>query len=108
MTDGDERRKLILDQKTKKKISIKAISGREKKTRVKRSQKKTLGQPVNTTGRKTLGTGAAASGGDHRDRPSRGGAMWKLWRRLGFWTGWTDTMLEERERDCCEIRWMYY
>ena len=35
-------------------------------------EKDSLGQPINMTGGRTLGTGCAAPGGDHGDRPPRG------------------------------------
>ena len=61
MTNDGERRKPILDRKTKKETPIKTTGEKKKKkSGSKDREKDSLGQPVDTTGGRTLGTGGAA------------------------------------------------
>ena len=70
----------------------------EIKTQSKGSEKDSLGQPVNTTGGRTLGMGCAAPGGGHGGRPPQGrragaeAVTARVYDRLAI-----DTMLERRE-----------
>ena len=83
MTNDGERRKPILDRKTKKETPTKATGEREKPGSKDR-KKDSLGQPVDTTGGRTLGTGGAAPGDGHGGRPPRGRRASAEAARLGF------------------------
>ena len=91
---GGGRRKPINYRSKKQKEKHRSTTGkRAKKTRSKGSGKDSLRQPVNTTGRRTLGMGDAAPDGGHGGRLPGGGMRVRKRRRLGFRT-WVAGLLQ--------------
>ena len=91
---GGGRRKPIKYRSKNEKEKHRSTTGkRAKKTRSKGSGKDSLRQPVNTTGRRTLGMGDAAPDGGHGGRLPGGGMRVRKRRRLGFRT-WVAGLLQ--------------
>ena len=89
---GDGNRSSI-DRKTKKKNTDQRPARERKKPEVRARKKDSLSQPVNTTGRRTLGMGDAAPDGGHGGRLPGGGMRVRKRRRLGFRT-WVAGLLQ--------------
>src|SRR3954469_1883442 len=68
---GGRRKPDHIDRKTKNKRRSKRPT-KERKPGLKDREKDSLGQPANTAGGRTLGTGGAAPGGSHGGRLSQG------------------------------------
>ena len=80
---GRGQRKLIVNQKTRKK-NVDQDGRWESEDLDQRIRKNSLGQPFNMAGGQTLVTGGAALDGDQGDQLPKGGAMQKRQRWLGF------------------------
>ena len=96
---GDANRSSI-DRKTKKKNTDQRPARERKKPEARAREKDSLRQPVNTTGRRTLGMGDAAPDGGHGGRLPGGGMRVRKRRRLGFRT-WVAGLLQLPTRCFC-------